>query len=100
MTTQEGATLHLFAAAEGLPKGLLYRPEFIDATKEESLLRDISALELHEAQYKAYTAKRRIASFGSSYDFDENALHPEPPMPEFLLPLREKVAAWIDIGAN
>jgi alkylated DNA repair dioxygenase AlkB len=55
---------------------------------------------LAEAQYKRYTAKRRIASFGSRYDFDDNALLPGPPIAEFLLPLRAKVAGWAGVDAN
>jgi alkylated DNA repair dioxygenase AlkB len=80
-----------------LPEGLVYRPEFVTADEETELLRAIAELPLEEATYKSYTAKRRVASFGSSYDFDRNELEPAPPFPEFLYPLREKVARWLAI---
>lgn len=77
--------------------GFVYEPEFITAAEENALIGEIVRLPLAEAQYKGYTAKRRIASFGSQYDFGENELLPGPPIPQFLLPLREKVAGWLGL---
>jgi len=88
------AQRELFSCESALPSGLLHRPEFITAAEEAALLEGIGTLDLREAQYKEYTAKRRVASFGAGYDFDENELTPAPVMAAFLLPLRAKVAAW------
>jgi alkylated DNA repair dioxygenase AlkB len=77
--------------------GLLYEPDFLAAEEERSLIAQIQSLPLEEAKYKAYTAKRRTASFGFEYDFDHLKMHPAPPMPLFLDPLREKVAARLEI---
>ena len=52
---------------------------------------------MHEAQYYEYTAKRRIASFGSSYDFESRQLRPADPVPEFLIPLRQRLADWVSL---
>ena len=52
-----------------------------------------------EARYKAFTAKRRIVSFGAGYDFETNALLPAPPLPPSLLPLRDGVSEWTAIPA-
>lgn len=92
--------LALFDAAEAaggakLPEGWAYRTDFIDADEEAALLEAIGKLELHEAIYKGYTAKRRIAAFGTSYDFDTNQRLTAPPLAEFLHPLRDKAASWI-----
>lgn len=84
--------------APSLPPGLVLQPEFISAAEEAALLRWIATLPLHEARYKAYTARRRVASFGSSYDFDTNELKPAPPVPAELQWLRERAAAWIGIA--
>jgi len=94
------ATGDLFGSSAGLPEGLAYAPSFISPEEERRLLQDIATLPLAEAQYKEYTAKRRIASFGSSYDFSENTLHEADPIPEFLLPLRAKVGAWLGMPAH
>jgi alkylated DNA repair dioxygenase AlkB len=83
-----------------LPEGYAYAPEFISLAEEEVLLEQIKAQPLHEAEYKQYTAKRRILSFGSEYDFSANELLPGPALPEFLLPLRAKVARWVGVAAD
>jgi alkylated DNA repair dioxygenase AlkB len=78
-----------------LPAGWDYRSDFIDADEEAGLLALIATLPLHEARYKGYTARRRVANFGTAYDYDDNRLLPGPPMPQALEPLRARAAAWI-----
>ena len=80
-----------------MPDGLLYQEGFLSSADEETLLAEIRKLPLEEAKYKAFTAKRRIAAYGSSYDFDTNVLGPAPPIPLFLLPLRTKVANLLGV---
>ncbi|MBS0580500.1 MAG: alpha-ketoglutarate-dependent dioxygenase AlkB [Proteobacteria bacterium] len=84
----------LFAgtAAEALP-GFHYHPEFLSAAEEGELLERIGALPWQQAQYPEWHARRRIVSFGGRYDFTLQALSDAPPIPAFLLPLRERVAA-------
>jgi alkylated DNA repair dioxygenase AlkB len=88
----------LFEEPSALPNGLVFAPGFIGRDEERDLLAAIAGLELHEAQYKEYTAKRRIASYGAEYDFAANELKPAPGLPPFLAPLRAKVAAWVGIA--
>jgi alkylated DNA repair dioxygenase AlkB len=88
----------LFEEPSALPNGLVFAPGFIGLDEERQLLAAIEGLELHEAQYKEYTAKRRIASYGAEYDFAANELKPAPGLPPFLAPLRAKVAAWVGIA--
>lgn len=85
----------LFAAPSALPNGLLYQPEFLSPAEERALIDDIAKTELREAQYKQFTAKRRVASFGAGYDFTEQELTPAPALAPFLLPLRRRVAEWL-----
>src|SRR5262245_61122858 len=94
------AQRELFEGATGLPDGLVYRSAFLTASHEEALVREIRALPLSEARYKAFTAKRRIVSFGAGYDFSTNVLTAAPPLPAFLLALRERVAEWSGIAAS
>jgi len=90
----------LFDAPASLPNGLAFVAEFLSPEEERALLEAIRGLELHEAQYKEYTAKRRIASFGAEYDFGENELKPAPGLPSFLVPVRSRVAAWLGLQAD
>jgi alkylated DNA repair dioxygenase AlkB len=87
----------LFETGAKLPEGFVYRREFITAEEEAALLEKIRALPLAQALYKEFTAKRRTLSYGGQYDFSVNKLQSAPPVPEFLLPLRNKAAAWIGI---
>jgi alkylated DNA repair dioxygenase AlkB len=88
----------LFDQPIELPSGLVYQSGFLEAQEEAALIAGIGALELREAQYKEFTAKRRVASFGAGYDYDANELTPAPVMAPFLLPLRARVAAWTGVA--
>jgi alkylated DNA repair dioxygenase AlkB len=86
----------LFGSLE-LPAGMEYRPEFIGVEEEASLMEEIARLPLNQAKYRQFTAKRRIVSYGGSYDFSKRQLMVADEIPEFLLPLRERVARWLDL---
>ena len=89
----------LFAdAAAATPPGLTYAPDFLSAQEEAQLLAVIGALPFQQAQYKEWHARRRIVSFGGRYDFTHHQLSEAPPIPEFLLPLRERLARLADIS--
>jgi len=90
----------LFENASRLPSGFVYERGFIGLDEETALLNEISQLTLHEAKYKEFTAKRRIISYGGSYDFSSNELIPAGPIPPFLEPLRERIAEWAGIAAS
>jgi len=90
----------LFGSLQRLPVGLVYEADFISREEEAALLSEISSLPLQEAKYKDYTAKRRIMSYGASYDFSSNELIPAGPIPPFLHPLRERIAQWVDVPAS
>jgi alkylated DNA repair dioxygenase AlkB len=80
-----------------LPEGLAYQPGFLSRDDEAGLIELIRALPLQAAVYKQYTARRRVASFGGSYDYDANRLLPAQPLVEALHPLRDRVAAWAGV---
>ena len=87
----------LFGLTPQLPAGFVYQPDFITRDEEAALLDLIRKLPLHEAKYKEYTAKRRIMSYGASYDFSSNELIPAGPIPLFLYPVRSRVARWVGV---
>jgi len=65
----------------------------VTAAEEAALVEFIGQLPLEEARYLQYTARRRIASFGGSYDFSSQELRAAGPIPEFLHPIRARIAA-------
>jgi alkylated DNA repair dioxygenase AlkB len=76
----------LFAEATLLPRGFLYQPEFIRVEEERALLEEIARLPLEQARYREYSARRRVASFPDA-----------APLPDFLVPLRERMARWMNV---
>src|SRR4051812_16851623 len=90
----------LFGLSQPLPPGMIYEPDFISLAEEASLLDEIKGLPLHEAQYKQYTAKRRIVSYGATYDFTNNELLPPGPIPPFLEGLRARISEWVEVPAD
>jgi alkylated DNA repair dioxygenase AlkB len=83
-----------------LPEGFRYEEDFLDAEEERALLARVAELPLHEAEYKSWTAKRRVVSYGGRYDFARNALLPAQPIPPCLLAVRDKAARWLDIAVE
>ena len=83
---------------ENLPPGLAYEPEFLRHDEEAALIALIRTLPLAAAKYKSYTARRRVVSFGGSYDYDANRLLPTTALVDELHPLRERVARWAGVA--
>jgi alkylated DNA repair dioxygenase AlkB len=90
----------LFGVVPALPEGMRYELEVLSREEEASLLERIRELPLQEAQYRQYTARRRTLSYGGQYDFGARKLDPGPPVPAFLLPLREKIARWAGVAPS
>ncbi len=82
---------------QSLPPGLIYREDFLTAAEEQQLVAEIQGLPLKEAQYRQYTARRRTVNFGFSYDFTHLQSKAAPPIPDFLTPLRTRVATWAGV---
>ncbi|MBL0422786.1 alpha-ketoglutarate-dependent dioxygenase AlkB [Ramlibacter sp. AW1] len=87
--------LDLFGGEETpLPEGMRYQSAFLSAADEQELLEHLSRLPLQAMDYKGWQAQRRVASFGSAYDFTDGRLRTREPIPEWLLPLRDRIARW------
>jgi alkylated DNA repair dioxygenase AlkB len=85
--------LELIADEMPLPPGFLYRSDFISEDEDRRLVRLIADLQFSAVVMRGVAAKRRTAHFGRSYEFESFKLGPAPPIPEFLLPLRERAAS-------
>jgi len=77
--------------APDLPDGFDYRKDFITPREEADLVEEIARVEFSEFEMRGVVARRRVAFFGRSYDAGAAST---PPVPTFLLPLRDKLAAW------
>jgi alkylated DNA repair dioxygenase AlkB len=60
----------------------------------------LAELPFKEFEFQGYRGKRRVVSFGWQYDFTHARLQRVEDMPEFLLPLRDRAAAFAGLGAD
>jgi alkylated DNA repair dioxygenase AlkB len=86
--------LDLLGQVPDLPEGLTYRPDLLTAEEEAEAIQRIAALPFAPFQFHGFEGKRRTVSFGWQYRFDGSGLHEAEPMPDWLLPLRDKSAAF------
>ena len=75
-------------------EGILYRDEFITAGEELDLLNRIRSLDFHEMKMRGVIARRRVIHYGVKYSFETFKASEGPPIPPFLLPLRERAAEF------
>lgn len=92
----------LFAFPRDLPSGLLYQPDFLTAVDEAALVAAIAPLPLREAKFHEYFARRRVVHFHDGpdaprYDNDDGDALASGPLPPFLVDLRARVAAWLEL---
>ena len=76
------------------PEGFRVEAGFLSAGDERDLLDRIRPLPFEEFEFHGYLGLRRVVSFGWSYRYDERRLQAAPPIPPFLLPVRERAAAF------
>ena len=77
-----------------LVPGLASREELIDAAEEARLITAICALDLSPFKFQGWIGKRLTRTFGWRYDFEDRSFAPAEPLPGWLLPLRDKAAAF------
>ena len=74
--------------------GLSYREELIGRPEEAELIARTEAVELSPFKFQGWEGKRVTHTFGWRYDFDDRSFAPADPLPDWLLPLRDKAAAF------
>jgi alkylated DNA repair dioxygenase AlkB len=80
-----------------IPNGFQYHGDFITTQDEARLAEEIARVEFSTFEMRGVVARRRVAFFGRSYDAGRVAT---PPLPAFLLPLRETIASWARVDAQ
>ena len=86
--------LALFSGLSGEPEGLRYAADFVPPETERELIGRIAALPLKPFQFGQYEGKRRVASFGFSYDYTLRRLQESKPIPDWLKPILRQVEAF------
>ncbi|HYJ88716.1 MAG TPA: alpha-ketoglutarate-dependent dioxygenase AlkB [Pyrinomonadaceae bacterium] len=82
------------ATASQVLEGFRYRSSLIDKAEEDALIARVRELPFREFDFHGFKGKRRVVSFGYHYDFSGQQLRKTEDIPEFLLPLRARAAAF------
>ena len=80
--------------------GLALAEGIVDAAEERLLIDHISRLDLTPFRFQGFTGKRLTASFGWAYDFERGRLGDAPPIPDWLMPLRNRAAAFAKLAPD
>jgi alkylated DNA repair dioxygenase AlkB len=80
----------LFDAPPALPEGARYAAEFLTVGEERALAEAFAGYPFQAFELGPYRGLRRVVWFGWKYDYSDRRLHPAPPIPELLGPVRER----------
>ena len=81
-----------------MPEGLAYQRDFLAPGEERALVERMAELPFTPFEFQGFLGKRKTVSFGWSYRFDGSGLAAAEPMPEWLLPVRERAAAFAGVA--
>lgn len=82
------------------PEGFRYELGVVPEAEQRELVARLPELPLKAFDFHGFKGKRRTVSYGWKYDFDAEKLQPTEPIPEFLLPLRQRVATCFGVAAE
>jgi alkylated DNA repair dioxygenase AlkB len=82
-----------------LPEGFEYRPALVTPEEEVELIEQFQALDFKPFEFHGYFGNRRVVSFGWHYDFAASQVRRVGDLPDFLMPLRDRAAAFAGIDA-
>jgi alkylated DNA repair dioxygenase AlkB len=86
------------ALPPALPEGFKYEAGLVSAEEERALVAAFADLPFRDFEFQGYVGKRRVVSFGWQFDFNTRELRRTDDMPAFLLPLRDKAAAFAGLA--
>ncbi len=75
------------------PQGLVYEPELLSVAEEAGLLERLGSLRFDPIVLHGRAARRSGRHFGLDYDYEARTPQPGEPVPDWLLPVRERAGA-------
>ena len=82
-----------------MPEGFRYRGGLVADAEERELACALAELPFQAFEFHGFLGKRRVVSYGWRYVFDGSGLEQAEPIPDFLLPLRARAAAFAGLDA-
>ena len=93
-----GEQIGFFQAPQAkYPDGFKYQPDLLSVSEEAALVDSFKDLPFKEFEFHGFLGKRRTVAFGWKYSFSDQKLHKSDDIPAFILPVREKAAAFADL---
>jgi DNA oxidative demethylase len=80
--------------------GLRYQDNFLSDREEADLILRIGGEDLSPFRFQQWTGKRLTQTFGWRYDFENGSFGKAAPIPQFLLPIRERAAEFAGLHAS
>jgi DNA oxidative demethylase len=74
------------------PEGLIYRPDLLTVDEEVDVLDVLGSLRFDPIVMHGQAAKRTARHFGLDYDYEARTPTPGEPVPDWILPVRERAA--------
>lgn len=81
-------------------EGLDYRADFIAPEEEAGFIGHLEALELTPFRFQSWVGKRQTRSFGWRHDFEDASFRKGDELPDWLIPLRDRVAAMVQVAPD
>ncbi|WP_380780599.1 alpha-ketoglutarate-dependent dioxygenase AlkB [Sphingomonas sp. R86520] len=80
--------------------GLGTQPDIVDRDEERMLIEQIDATGPTPFKFQGWTGKRLTTSFGWAYDFEAGRPVAAAPLPEWLLPIRDRAARFAGLDST
>ena len=80
--------------------GLSVRPDFVTPDEENGLIARLGEVDLTPFQFRGFEGKRLTHSFGWRYDFQDQSFRETEPIPDWLLPLRDRAADFARLAPD
>lgn len=84
----------LFAPPPALPEGFRHRGDFLSAAEARGLAARLAELSFEPFLFRGVAARRRVVSFGWTYESGRARLEPTTPIPDWLAPVRARAEAF------
>ena len=82
------------------PEGLRYAADFVSPAIERELIQCIRTVPLQPFQFGQFEGKRRVASFGFRYDYNQRQLKRAEPTPAWLAEVVASVETFVGHGTR